>query len=86
MTATEPDLARLLSRINPSRVEIVGQQDSVKIHSMTNDGVLKTLQQADVDSKRCGEAAAALYAAASKATNVMLIATEEAARRGLCIP
>lgn len=84
--ASEPDLGRLLGRINPSRVEIVGQQDAVKLHSMTDEGVLKTLQQADIDSKRCGEAASALYAAASKATNVMLMATEEAARRGLPIP
>ena len=82
----EPELARLLSRINPSRVEIVAQQDAVKIHSMTDEGVLKTLQQADVDSKRCGEAASALYEVASKVTNVMLIATTEASRRGLPIP
>ena len=58
----EPDLARLLSRINPSRVEIVTEQDALKIHSMTDVGLLKTLQQADVDSKRCGEAASALFA------------------------
>ena len=82
----EPDLARLLSRINPSRVEIVAQQDALKIHSMTDEGVLKTLQQADVDSKRCGEAAAALYKLASKTTDVMLMATTEASRRGLPIP
>lgn len=82
----EPDLARLLSRINPSRIEIVTEQDAVKIRSMTDEGVLKTLQQADVDSKRCGEAASALYVAAAKATDVMLMATTEASRRGLRIP
>lgn len=83
----EPDLARLLSRINPGRIEIViEQEDAVKIRSMTDEGVLKTLQQADIDSKRCAEAASALYQAASKATNVMLMATTEASRRGLRIP
>lgn len=86
MSGTRPDLARLLARVNPSRVEIVMEQDATKIHSMTDEGLLKTLQQADVDAKRCGEAAAGLYEAASLITSVMLAATQEAARRGLRIP